>query len=108
MKKITNRAVSVLLIAALVIVGILTYVIRYVDEGEDWALYFSRLNTEGTGQILDRNGLVLASFNPTENLFAEDRATRIANYHVTGDDWGRSGTGVLSAFWQNMRSFSHI
>ena len=64
MKKITNRAVSVLLIAALVIVGILTYVIRYVDEGEDWALYFSRLNTEATGQILDRNGLVLASFNP--------------------------------------------
>ena len=108
MKKITNRAISVLLIAALVIVGVLAYVIRYVDDGEDWALYFSRLNTTATGQIVDRNGLVLAAFSPTENSFAADRATRIANYHVTGDYWGRSGTGVLSAFWRNMRSFNHI
>ncbi len=108
MKKITNRAVSVLLIAALVIVGMLVYLIRYVDEGEDWALYFSRLNTDSTGQILDRNGVRLAAFSPTENLFAEDRTTRIANYHVTGDYWGRSGTGVLAAFWHNMRSFSHV
>ncbi|MBR1456420.1 MAG: penicillin-binding protein [Oscillospiraceae bacterium] len=108
MKKITNRAVSVLLIAALVIVGVLAYVVRYVDEGEDWALYFSRLNTDATGQVVDRNGVVLAAFSPTENRFAEDRATRVANYHVTGDYWGRSGTGVLSAFWYNMRSFNHI
>ena len=38
MKKITNRAVSVLLIAALIIVGMVVYVLRYVDEGRDWAL----------------------------------------------------------------------
>ena len=31
MKKITNRAVSVLLIAALIIVGMVVYVLRYVD-----------------------------------------------------------------------------
>ena len=108
MKKITNRAVSVLLIAALVIVGMLVYVIRYVDQGEDWALYFSRLNTDATGQIVDRNGEMLVSFSPTENRFAGDRSMRVANYHVTGDFYGRSGTGVLTAFWQNMRSFNHI
>ena len=33
MKKITNRAVSVLLIAALIIGGMVVYVLRYVDEG---------------------------------------------------------------------------
>ena len=37
MKKITNRAVSVLLIAALIIGGMVVYVLRYVDEGRGWA-----------------------------------------------------------------------
>lgn len=35
MKKITNRAVSVLLIAALIIAGMVVYVLRYVDNGRD-------------------------------------------------------------------------
>ena len=44
MKQITNRAVSVLLLAAFVIVGTLLYVIRFVDHGQDWAAAYSREN----------------------------------------------------------------
>ena len=84
MKKITNRAISVLLLAILVIVGMLGYVLRYVDHGKDWALTFSRANSGSTGALIDRSGVVLASFSATENRFAEDEKTRIANYHVTG------------------------
>ena len=36
---------SVLLIVALVIVGMGAYVLRYIDKGEEWALYFSRANS---------------------------------------------------------------
>ena len=53
MKKITNRAVSVLLIAALIIGGMVVYVLRYVDEGRDWALYFARANSGSTGVMTD-------------------------------------------------------
>ena len=42
MKKINRRAFSVLLIAAFVIIGMSVYVLRYIDHGQDWALYFSR------------------------------------------------------------------
>ena len=108
MKKITTRAVSVLLIAALVIVGLTVYVLRYIDNGQDWALYFSRANSGSTGQIFDRNGVRLATFTATENLYAADEKIRIANYHVTGDYWGRTGTGVLSNFWKEMHGFSLI
>ena len=52
MKKITNRAVSVLLIAALIIGGMVVYVLRYVDEGRDWALYFARANAGSTGVMI--------------------------------------------------------
>lgn len=108
MKKIRRRAISVLIIAALVISGMVAYVIRYIDKGQDWALYFSRSNSESTGQLVDRNGVMLAYFNGFQNLFAMDPMTRQANYHVTGDYWGRTGTGVLSQFWNEMQGFDLI
>lgn len=106
MKKITNRAFSVLLLAMLVIVGMLAYVLRYVDHGQDWALAFTRANSGSTGEIVDRNGVLLASFNAMENRFNNDPATRIANYHITGDYWNRTGTGLLSSYWGNLQGFS--
>ena len=95
MRKITNRAISVLLIAALVICGMVVYVLRYIDHGQEWALYFSRANSGSTGQIYDRRGTSLAYFSGYENLFAVDEWTREANYHVTGDYWGRTGTAEV-------------
>ncbi len=106
MKKIGVRACSVLLIAALVIVGLTVYVLRYIDNGRDWALYFSGANSGSTGQIIDKNGVVLASFSKEGSSFAPDALTREANYHVTGDYWGRSGTGLLSSFWGQLQGFN--
>lgn len=105
MKKISRRAVSVLLIAVMVICGMVIYVLRYIDHGQDWALYFSRSNSGSTGQMVDRNGVMLAYFSGFENRFANDELTRTANYHVTGDYWGRTGTGVLSKYWDEMQGF---
>ncbi len=98
MKQITNRAVSVLLLAALVIVGTMLYVFRFLDRGQDWAAAYARENAGSSGAILDRSGVVLASYSPYESLFHEDRELRIANYHVTGDYYGRTGTGLLTDY----------
>ena len=106
MKKITNRALSVLLIAALVIVGMTVYVLRYIDNGKSWAMTFSRANSGVSGTITDRSGEVLAVFDETRSAYAEDALTRAACYHITGDYWGRSGSGVLSVYWDDMQSFS--
>jgi len=108
MRRISNRSVSVLVIAALVIMGMLTYVIRYVDEGARWAMFFSRANSGSTGELLDRNGTRLAYFSGYENTFSEDELTRKANYHVTGDYWGRTGTGVLSEYAGELQGFDII
>ena len=98
MKQITNRAVSVLLLAAVVIAGTLLYVFRYVDHGQDWAAAYSRENAGASGALIDRNGVVLASYSPNESLFQEDEELRRANYHVTGDYYGRTGTGLLTDY----------
>lgn len=108
MKKITRRAFSVLLIAALVIYGMSVYLMRYIDHGQEWALYFSRANSDSSGALLDREGTTLAYFDATESSFSPDELTRKANYHVTGDYWGRTGTGILSRFWKDLQDYSLI
>ncbi len=108
MKKVTNRAVAVLLLAFFVVCGLGVYVMRYIDHGGDWALYFSAYNSGASGELVDRHGRMLASFNATESRFAEEAYTRVANYHVTGDYWGRTGTGVLTNFWSQLQGFSLI
>ena len=95
-----------LLIAALVICGMGVYVSRYLEHGKEWALYFSRANSGSTGQIVDRNGITLAYFDGVHNIFSPEREMRVANYHVTGDFWGRTGTGILSRFWDDVQGFS--
>ena len=106
MKKITNRAFSLLLIAALVIGGMGIYLLEYIDRGEDWARYFSRVNSGSSGVLTDRNGQVLAAFGGGVENFSQDAQARVANYHVTGDYWGRTGAGILSRYWSGMAAFS--
>ena len=108
MKKIRSRAVSVLLVAALVFVGLAFFVKKDYEKGREWALYFSSFNSGAQGTILDRNQIPLARFNGTNNTFSEDTPTRIANYHVTGDYWGRTGTGVLSRYWSSSQEYDFL
>lgn len=105
MKKIRRRALSVVIIAALVITGLGFYVVRYVNDGADWALYFSGANSGSTGAVFDRNGICLASFSALENNYCRDGLTRVACYHVTGDYWGRTGTGILAAYRNGIQEF---
>ena len=106
MKKITRRAFSVVLIALMMIFGMTVYVLRYIDYGREWALAFPRANSGASGSIADRNGTMLIYFDRDVNAYAEDAEIREACYHITGDYWGRTGTGALSRYWDDMQSFS--
>ena len=106
MNKIGNRALTVLLIACLILAGLGIYVRQYYEEGEDWVRYFSMKNSGSTGEILDRNGVMLARFNSTESVFSEDELTRKACYHAVGDYWGRTPTGALSIYRDGMSTYS--
>ena len=108
MKKMHRRAWSVLLLSLLLVLGLLSYTRRYIQDGRRWAVSFSRLNSASDGQLYDRYGQLMASFTASDNSFNPDRAARIANYHVTGDFWNRTGTGLLSNFAGQLNSYSPI
>ena len=108
MKKIGSRSIAVFIVAVLVILGLFTYVKNEAKNGRNWALYFAAFNSDSEGTVYDATGVKLASFNRTTKAFADDYETRTANYHVTGDYWGRTGSGVISRFWSSAQNYSFL
>ena len=108
MKKIGARAVLVVFLAAAVLMGTIAYVISYADHGKDWAMFYSADNAGSEGSLTDRNGVTLASFDAAGKYYAADELTRRACYHVTGDYWNRTGTGLISRFWSDMHSYDYL
>lgn len=108
MKKVTLRAYSTVLLALLVIVGLIVYVIRYIDDGASWALYFDETTTKCTYTLTDRNGVVLAKMGGGEKSYAEDASVRIACYQLVGDYGGNVGTGALTGFRKQLSGYSLI
>ena len=108
MKKISRRSLSVLLIAALVLTGMFWFVREEYRHGRKWAMYFSMFNPEAEGELLDRNGVMLAAFGKEAHVYAKDWPTRVANYHVTGDYVGMTGTGLLTHFWGSASDYDFL
>lgn len=108
MKKVTHRAYFAVLLALLVILGLVIYVIRYIDDGADWALYFDATSSSCTYTVTDSSGTVLAKMGNGTKSYAEDAAVRIACYQLIGDYNGNVGTCVLQSFKKELSGFDII
>ena len=111
MNKVKHRAMSALIIAALIIVGLGVYIVRYLENGAKWATFAVGGYTSGVvsmGTITDRNGVVLANADGSSRTYAEDWSIRRACYHAVGDYTGNVGTGALSAFAAQLAGYNPI
>lgn len=106
MNKVKSRALSALLIAIALVVGLSVYLVKLADNGGKWASYFS--GSAPDGAVTDRNGVTLYSAQDGKASFAEDWAIRISNYHLIGDLNGSVGTGVLRQFSDKLSGYSFI
>ncbi len=111
MKKVTNRAFAVLLIAALVVAGMGVYLWRLVRDGGDWAAFYANdsVYTDGQlnrGAVTDRNDTLLAFAGESAFGYAESRDVRCACLHVVGDLEGNIGTGVINLFRPELINYS--
>ena len=106
MKKLNRRALSVMMIALFIILGLLTYIERFLRDGESWASYFSRLNSLSEGYVTDRNGVTLFSAHDGDYYYAEEEAVRFASLHTVGDQRGQVGGTALSAFSDELVGYS--
>ncbi len=108
MKKVVNRSLAVTILAIGIIAGLLVYITRFFEQGENWALYFPGTGDSVEGSIYDRGGNLLASFNADEQRYSDYASIREACYHVTGDYGGRVGSGLISSFWNGLRHYDII
>ena len=114
MKKVKRRTFSVLILAAVLLAGVLFYVVKYVRSGADWVSFPSNdtVYKDGVlavGTVTDRDGLVLASVDEDGNrAFADDWLTRVSTFHAVGDQYGNVGTGALSAFRSRLIGFDLV
>ena len=108
MKKVYRRAVAVTVMALFVIAALGLYIIRYVNDGEKWALFFDSSFGTGVSTVTDRNGETLATLGQGGRYYAKDAKTRMACYQLLGDYGGNVGTGVLNTFMDELLGYSLI
>ncbi len=96
------------LIAVMILGGTGVYIFRFIVNGPAWAAYFSRANSGAGGEITDRYGEILARCDATSAVFSDDPETRAACYHVTGDYWDRTGTGLLRRVTGGPSSYDYV
>lgn len=111
MKKVKSRATSALILAALLIVGIVVYIIDVADHGGEWVMYSANQDvyTDGvltTGTLTDRNGVVLAHAGGGTYYYADDQGVRVSCLHAVGDYAGNIGTGALTQFADKLSGYS--
>jgi cell division protein FtsI/penicillin-binding protein 2 len=113
MKRIKNRTFSALLIAAAVLLGLFTYIFKYISDGEEWVSFASNAMVYKNGvltlgTVLDRNGLILANVVDGTRSYALDKTVRKATLHAVGDSTGNIGTGALSAFASQLMGYNIV
>lgn len=100
MKKVKRRAYSLLALIGATVILLVIFMFRLAADGEAWATFPTNPNVFHNGQlslgeVLDRNGVVLAQSDGTRMHFNENAAIRRANMHVVGDRNNNIGTGIL-------------
>lgn len=113
MRKVRNRALSVIAIvlACAVLMGF--FLFRYFTQGARWAgsVYNSDAYAGGrlrAGTLTDRNGEVLYKARDGEVRFAVDELTRRALLHVVGDRDGNIGTGAVYRFASKISGYDPV
>ena len=113
MRKIKTRAGFALIIAAALVFGLVLYALRLYNDGEQWAMLRANQSVfhDGvldTGEVLDRNGVVLAKAGNGIFAYAESESVRRACLHAVGDYGGNFGSGALSVFSDKLAGFNQI
>lgn len=112
MKKVSKRAFSALILAAVLLLGMAVLLVNYFVKGDDWAVFpgsphvYSGGNLNA-GIITDRGGIVL--LDSTEGrAYAEDALLRQATLHLLGDREGYIAAPLLAEYADAMVGYDLI
>ncbi len=114
MKKLQQRAIFCLFLAAILLVGLGIYVTKWLLHGSQWAGYpaNNHIYHQGylsTGSIYDRNGVLLLQNNPGAfPSYHEEVGIRQSTLHAVGDPQGNISTAANQAFAAKLVGYNPI
>lgn len=113
MKKVRRRALSVLILVALILALMSIFILRLAADGDDWVSFPSNGDAYiggrlRAGSIVDRNGTLLLKIEDGAASYAQDEDIRRATLHAIGDRDGNIGTGALRCFADDLLGYSLV
>lgn len=114
MKKTMSRSIVSLILAAVFLLGLGFLCVKYAIDADLWAAQsynpymISGQGLANAGDILDRNGVVLATSENGERIYNENASTRKALLHTVGDGSYNIATAVETAYRDRISGHSKI
>ncbi len=114
MKLLTRRALGLMILTMLLVIGLLTFTFRYAFEASSWAMHATNkhLYTDGllktAGKIYDRNGEVLLRTVDGYPKYHENKTVRRALLHVIGDSYGNIATSLQVAYSDRLSGWDPV
>lgn len=112
MKTTGTRSLILYLLTGGFLAGLAVLLISLVMQGGSWAFqpYNKHLSGGGqlsyAGEVLDRNGTVLAQSKDGERLYNDDEMIRRATLHAVGDTQGYISTGVQYSYRSELAGYN--
>lgn len=103
MKKMEGRALLCMILAAMLVIGLVIFGVRFVKDGDRWASFYANQHVyyDGTlsvGSVYDRNGEILLENDEDGPHYNDNADIRKATMHVVGDPGMNISTAVNYAF----------
>lgn len=114
MKTTAKRSVALLLLVAVVVSGLGVLGYRFVISGEKWSTMRANAHLTkngsfvGAGNVVDRNGEVLAFTEGTERMYNSSERIRRSTLHIVGDTEGYISSGVQTAYKSQLAGYNPV
>lgn len=113
MKKISRRAVTALILAAITALGLGLLCGRLFVNGSQWASHPGNGNLYSggnlsSGMVRDRVGNIMVQSLDTGRGYSNTPAYRISTLHITGDTYGYIPSLVLNEYAEDMSGYSRL
>lgn len=113
-KLLTRRALGLLILTSLLILGLVIFAIRFAVDASDWAQHATNkhLYSEGrlktAGVIYDRNGEVLLRTKDGAPAYHENKTVRRSLLHALGDSYGNIATGMQVVYGDRLSGWDPV